>query len=138
MSFDFPTNRTLLGMTPDGHRIYFDDIKNPRTCHYTIKNEDPSSQKPSFIEHSCDFILDGKGNWNSTPIINYNDTIERIDSQYAKQLLQNYFDNKMWKQFQQNIPEWDKTEALQRFINVMSDCIKGFDNRAWLVVMMLA
>ena len=68
----------------------------------------------------------------STPMVNYRDKRVSVELEYAKQLLEKYFDDKMWSQFQKNIPLFDKKKAFRRFIELLSEMVDSFDYKAWL------
>lgn len=132
MSFSFPNNKTKLGYSKDNQVIYFQNIKSPSHTHYYIKNFYPEqSEKDLFIQNRCEIVLNRKNGFiGSTPIINYRDKREPIDVGYVKQLLEKYFEDNMWAQFQEHIPEFDKQNAFKRFIQVLS--VIGFNHVAWL------
>ena len=134
MSFTFPNNTTVVGASPDGNNINFNDIRNPNYANYKIKNfYEEKENSDMYLQNSCELIFSKEGGFiGSTPIHNYRDKVVSIDKEYSKDLLQKYFDSEMLCQFQQYIPEFDRDQALKRFIEVCSSTVKGFHFKDWL------
>jgi hypothetical protein len=134
MSFSFPKNETVLGYSKDNRVIYFQNIISPSNTHYFIKNFYPKqSEKDLFIQNRCELVFNRKNGFKGgTPIINYRDKRVPIDVVYVKQLLKKYFEDNMWGQFQEHIPEFDKQNAFKRFIEFLSETIIEFNHVAWL------
>ena len=134
MSFTFPNNTTVVGSAQDGHNIYFKDIRNPNNANYKIKNfYEEKENSDMYLQNSCELRFSKESGFiGSTPIHNYRDKLVSIDKEYSKDLLQKYFDSKMWCQFQEYIPEFDKDESFKRFIQVCSVTVKGFHFKDWL------
>jgi hypothetical protein len=134
MSFTFPNNTTVVGASQDGHNIYFKDIRDPNNANYKIKDfYEEKENSDMFLQNSCELRFSKeRGFIDSTPLYNYRDKVVSIDKEYIKDLLQKYFDSKMWCQFQEYIPEFDKDESFKRFIEVCSATVKGLYLDDWL------
>ena len=134
MSFTFPNNITVVGASTDGNNIYFNDIRNPNYANYKIKNfYEENKNSDMYLQNSCELIFSKEGGFiGSTPLNNYRNKVVYIDKEYSKDLLQKYFDSEMLCQFQQYIPEFDRDQALKRFIEVCSSTVKGFHFKDWL------
>lgn len=131
MTFTFPKSGCLLGYSKDKHEIYFDNIIDPSKPHYFIKNFYPREE--SFLQNTCDLkFTTEKGFMGSTAMVNFRDKRVSLDLEYAKELLEKYFEDEMWSQFQEYIPEFNKKKAFRRFIELLSEMVDSFDYKAWL------